>query len=111
MEIHDQELVIVKADSVEVQDYDGNVKERASYTAELDLSDIGKGTYPYTCSKEIDEQPTVMRKLIQAYTDESGQVVVDPTIIKAVQSRPASISLRLVPLTMLDLRLKKCWKS
>ena len=85
MEIHDQELVIVKADSVEVQDYDGNVKERASYTAELDLSDIGKGTYPYYMLKEIDEQPTVMRKLIQAYTDESGQVVVDPAIIKSVQ--------------------------
>ena len=85
MEIHDQELVIVKADSVEVQDYDGNVKERDSYTAELDLSDIGKGTYPYYMLKEIDEQPTVMRKLIQAYTDESGQVVVDPAIIRAVQ--------------------------
>ena len=85
MEIHDKELVIVKADSVEVQDYDGNVKERASYTAELDLSDIGKGTYPYYMLKEIDEQPTVMRKLIQAYTDEAGQVVVEPAIIKAVQ--------------------------
>ena len=85
MEIHDQELVIVKADSVEVQDYDGHRRERASYTAELDLSDIGKGTYPYYMLKEIDEQPTVMRKLIQAYTDESGQVVVDPAIIKAVQ--------------------------
>ena len=85
MEIHDQELVIVKADSVEVQDYDGNRRERASYMAELDLSDIGKGTYPYYMLKEIDEQPTVMRKLIQAYTDESGQVVVDPAIIKAVQ--------------------------
>lgn len=85
MEIHDQELVIVKADSVEVQDYDGHVQERDSYTAELDLSDIGKGTYPYYMLKEIDEQPTVMRKLIQAYTDESGQVVVDPAIIKAVQ--------------------------
>ena len=85
MEIHDQELVIVKADSVEVQDYDGHVHERDSYTAELDLSDIGKGTYPYYMLKEIDEQPTVMRKLIQAYTDKSGQVVVDPTIIKAVQ--------------------------
>ena len=85
MEIHDQELVIVKADSVEVQDYDGNRRERASYTAELDLSDIGKGTYPYYMLKEIDEQPTVMRKLIQAYTDEAGQVVVDPAIIKAVQ--------------------------
>ena len=85
MEIHDKELVIVKADSVEVQDYDGNRRERASYTAELDLSDIGKGTYPYYMLKEIDEQPTVMRKLIQAYTDESGQVVVDTAIIKAVQ--------------------------
>lgn len=85
MEIHDKELVIVKADSVEVQDYDGNRRERASYTAELDLSDIGKGTYPYYMLKEIDEQPTVMRKLIQAYTDEVGQVVVEPAIIKAVQ--------------------------
>ena len=85
MEIHDQELVIVKADSVEVQDYDGHVQERDSYTAELDLSDIGKGTYPYYMLKEIDEQPTVMRKLIQAYTNESGQVVVDSAIIKAVQ--------------------------
>ena len=85
MEIHDQELVIVKADSVEVQDYDGNVKERDSYTAELDLSDIGKGTYPYYMLKEIDEQPTVMRKLIQAYTDDKGQVTVDAEIIKAVQ--------------------------
>lgn len=85
MEIHDQELVIVKADSVEVQDYDGHRRERASYTAELDLSDIGKGTYPYYMLKEIDEQPTVMRKLIQAYTDEAGQVVVEPAIIKAVQ--------------------------
>ena len=85
MEIHDQELVIVKADSVEVQDYDGHRRERASYTAELDLSDIGKGTYPYYMLKEIDEQPTVMRKLIQTYTDEAGQVVVEPAIIKAVQ--------------------------
>ena len=85
MEIHDKELVIVTADSVEVQDYDGNPIERDSYTAELDLSDIGKGTYPYYMLKEIDEQPTVMRKLIQAYTDDNDQVVVDPAIINAVQ--------------------------
>ncbi|QNL42606.1 glutamine--fructose-6-phosphate transaminase (isomerizing) [Streptococcus sp. NSJ-72] len=85
MEIHDKELVIVTADSVEVQDYDGNPIERDSYTAELDLSDIGKGTYPYYMLKEIDEQPTVMRKLIQGYTDDNDQVVVDPAIINAVQ--------------------------
>ena len=85
MEIHDKELVIVTKDSVQVQDYDGHVIERESYTAELDLSDIGKGTYPYYMLKEIDEQPTVMRKLIQAYTDDNDQVVVDPAIINAVQ--------------------------
>lgn len=85
MEIHDKELVIVKKDSVEVQDYAGNSIERGSYTAELDLSDIGKGTYPYYMLKEIDEQPSVMRKLISAYTDEAGKVTVDADIIKAVQ--------------------------
>ena len=85
MEIHDQELVIVRKDSVEVQDYDGHTLERESYTAELDLSDIGKGTYPYYMLKEIDEQPTVMRKLISAYTDDKGRVSVDADIVKAVQ--------------------------
>ncbi len=85
MEIHDKELVIVKKDSVEVMDYNGNAIERGSYTAELDLSDIGKGTYPYYMLKEIDEQPTVMRKLISAYTNEEGQITVDADIIKAVQ--------------------------
>ncbi|HEO0399700.1 TPA: glutamine--fructose-6-phosphate transaminase (isomerizing) [Streptococcus agalactiae] len=85
MEIHDKELVIVKKDSVEVQDYDGNVIERGSYTAELDLSDIGKGTYPFYMLKEIDEQPTVIRKLISTYANESGDMNVDSDIIKSVQ--------------------------
>ncbi|GGE34750.1 glutamine--fructose-6-phosphate transaminase (isomerizing) [Streptococcus himalayensis] len=85
MEIHDKELVIVKKDSVQVMDYEGNAIERGSYIAELDLSDIGKGTYPYYMLKEIDEQPTVMRKLIQAYTDENGAVAVDSAIISAVK--------------------------
>lgn len=85
MEILDKELVIVKKDSVEVQDYDGNVIERGSYTAELDLSDIGKGTYPFYMLKEIDEQPTVMRKLISTYANESGDMNVDSDIIKSVQ--------------------------
>lgn len=85
MEIHDQELVVVRKNSVEVQDYNGNIIERDSYTAALDLSDIGKGTYPYYMLKEIDEQPTVMRKLINTYSDENQQMVVDPEIVKTVQ--------------------------
>ena len=85
MEIHDKELVIVTKDSVQVQDYEGNPVEREAYTAELDLSDIGKGTYPFYMLKEIDEQPTVMRKLISTYANEDGSMKVDADIVKAVQ--------------------------
>ena len=85
MEIHDKELVVLTKDSVTVSDYDGNLKERNTYTAELDLSDIGRGTYPYYMLKEIDEQPTVMRKLISTYSDENGKLKVDPAIVKTVQ--------------------------
>lgn len=84
MEIHDKELVVLTKDSATVTDYDGNAIERGSYTAELDLSDIGKGTYPYYMLKEIDEQPTVMRKLTKAYTDDD-KVIVDQEIIDAVK--------------------------
>lgn len=85
MEIHDKELVILTKDKVTVTDYDGKELARDSYTAELDLSDIGKGTYPFYMLKEIDEQPTVMRKLISTYADEMGNVQVDPAIIASIQ--------------------------
>ncbi|WEV61181.1 glutamine--fructose-6-phosphate transaminase (isomerizing) [Streptococcaceae bacterium ESL0729] len=85
MEIHDRELVVLTKESVTVTDYEGHELERDSYIAELDLSDIGKGTYPFYMLKEIDEQPTVMRKLITTYAHEDGSMNVDPEIIKAVQ--------------------------
>ncbi|HEP1416349.1 glutamine--fructose-6-phosphate transaminase (isomerizing) [Streptococcus pyogenes] len=85
MEIHDKELVILTKDKVTVTDYDGKELIRDSYTAELDLSDIGKGTYPFYMLKEIDEQPTVMRQLISTYADETDNVQVDPAIITSIQ--------------------------
>ncbi|MFC2366317.1 MAG: glutamine--fructose-6-phosphate transaminase (isomerizing) [Streptococcus mutans] len=85
MEIHDKELVVLTKDTAQVSDYNGNPVERQAYTAELDLSDIGKGTYPYYMLKEIDEQPTVMRKLISTYANENGKLTVDPAIVKSVQ--------------------------
>ena len=84
MEIHDKELVVLTKDKVEVMDYEGQIISRDSYTAELDLSDIGKGTYPFYMLKEIDEQPAVMRKLIATYTNEDGTMKVDQDIIKGI---------------------------
>ncbi|MCZ8534633.1 glutamine--fructose-6-phosphate transaminase (isomerizing) [Psychrobacillus psychrodurans] len=85
VELHDQEIVIVSKDSVEIQTLEGTKVERAPYKAELDMSDIEKGTYPHYMLKEIDEQPAVIRKIIQAYQNEQGELSIDPAILKALQ--------------------------
>lgn len=86
IELHDQEIVIVRKDSVEIQTLEGTKVERAPYKAELDMSDIEKGTYPHYMLKEIDEQPAVIRKIIQAYQNEQGELTIDPAILTALQN-------------------------
>lgn len=83
VELHDQEIVIVHKDSVEIQKLDGTKVNRAPYKAELDMSDIEKGTYPHYMLKEMDEQPAVIRKIIQAYQNEQGVLAIDPAILNA----------------------------
>ncbi|KQL35129.1 glutamine--fructose-6-phosphate transaminase (isomerizing) [Psychrobacillus sp. FJAT-21963] len=84
VELHDQEIVIVHKDSVEIQKLDGTKVERAPYKAELDMSDIEKGTYPHYMLKEMDEQPAVIRKIIQAYQNEQGELTIDQAILDAL---------------------------
>ncbi|GHI01569.1 glutamine--fructose-6-phosphate transaminase (isomerizing) [Neobacillus kokaensis] len=84
VEIMDKEIVIVTKDFVNIQNLNGETIERAPYTAELDASDIEKGTYPHYMLKEIDEQPAVIRKIIQTYQNEQGELTIDVDIINAV---------------------------
>lgn len=86
VELHDKEVVIVHKGSVQISKLDGTQVERAPYTAELDMSDIEKGTYPHYMLKEMDEQPTVIRKIIQAYEVEDGQLAIDTDILQALQA-------------------------
>lgn len=86
IELHDKEVVIVHKASVEITKLDGSVIERAPYTAELDMSDIEKGTYPHYMLKEMDEQPTVIRKIIQAYEGENGALTIDANILEALRA-------------------------
>jgi glucosamine--fructose-6-phosphate aminotransferase (isomerizing) len=85
VELMDKEIVIVKKDEVAIQDLNGTVISREPYKALLDASDIEKGTYPHYMLKEIDEQPSVMRKIIQTYQDENGKLTVAPDIIRAMK--------------------------
>ncbi|UWF57465.1 glutamine--fructose-6-phosphate transaminase (isomerizing) [Staphylococcus hyicus] len=85
-ELKDQEIVLVQRDHVVIKDLDGNKIERDSYTAEIDASDAEKGVYSHYMLKEIHEQPAVMRRIIQEYQDEQGNLKIDPAIIKDVQA-------------------------
>ncbi|WP_039956134.1 glutamine--fructose-6-phosphate transaminase (isomerizing), partial [Bacillus sp. M 2-6] len=71
-------------DEVIIKNLDGDIMTRPSYIAELDASDIEKGTYPHYMLKETDEQPLVMRKIIQEYQDENGKLSVAGDIASAV---------------------------
>ena len=83
-EIHDHEIVIVKRDEVIIKDQTGQEQDRASYTAEIDAADAEKGVYDHYMLKEIHEQPAVMRRIIQEYQDDNGELKIDKDIIKDV---------------------------
>jgi glucosamine--fructose-6-phosphate aminotransferase (isomerizing) len=86
VEILDQEIVLVSRDQVTIKQLDGTVMSRSPYTAELDASDIEKGTYPHFMLKEIDEQPFVIRNIIQKYQNEDGTVRLDKDIRSVMKS-------------------------
>ncbi|MBU8880180.1 glutamine--fructose-6-phosphate transaminase (isomerizing) [Bacillus sp. FJAT-29790] len=84
VELMDKEIVIVTKSAVTIKKLNGEIITRDPYTAELDASDIEKGTYPHYMLKEIDEQPLVMRKIIQQYQNELGDLTIDREIIDAM---------------------------
>lgn len=84
IELMDKEMVVVTKDKVTIKKLDGTVVERQPYTAELDMSDIEKGTYPHYMLKEIDEQPLVTRKIVQAYQNEAGNLTIAEDILAAM---------------------------
>lgn len=84
-ELKDQEIVLVKRDDVIIKNLDGEVVERESYIAEIDASDAEKGIYEHYMLKEIHEQPAVMRRIIQEYQDDQGELKIDPEIVKDVK--------------------------
>ncbi|WP_163538739.1 glutamine--fructose-6-phosphate transaminase (isomerizing) [Gracilibacillus sp. YIM 98692] len=85
VEIEDKEIVLVKRDQVQIQKLDGTTVERESYVAEIDAADTEKGTYPHFMLKEIDEQPLVIRKIIQEYQDSDDTIKLDEDIRKAMK--------------------------
>lgn len=84
LEIMDEEIVLLTRDAVTIKNLDGIVQTREPFQAELDESDIEKGTYDHYMLKEIDEQPFVIRKIIQQYQNESGELHIADNIRQAM---------------------------
>lgn len=84
-EINDGEYAVVTRDDVKIYTQYGKKLGREPFKAELDLADTEKGTYPHFMIKEIEEQPAVIRRLIQEYTNDEGEISVDEAILKDVR--------------------------
>ena len=84
VEIMDKERISLTSDSIEIFNEQEELVTREAYQAEIDASDTEKGLYPHYMLKEIDEQPTVMRTLIQEYVTLNGESTISPDILSEI---------------------------
>ena len=85
VELEDKETVVLTKEAVTIQKLNGEKIEREAFVTALDSDDMEKGTYPHYMLKEIDEQPYVIRKIIQEYTVSNHHLRIDEKISNAIQ--------------------------
>ncbi|HIX01722.1 MAG TPA: glutamine--fructose-6-phosphate transaminase (isomerizing) [Candidatus Ligilactobacillus excrementigallinarum] len=86
IELHDGEIVELRKNEIKIQDAQGNAVERKPFHVSQDASASEKGGYEHFMLKEIDEQPAVMRKLIQEYVNEDGTLKIDQELIDTIKA-------------------------
>ena len=74
--LNDNEIAVIKADSVELMDMERNPIHHDVYTVNYDISAAEKGGYDYFMMKEIKEQPTALRTCIGSRI-ENGEITLD----------------------------------
>lgn len=67
--LNDNEIAIIKAESVELLDMNRNPIHHDVYTVNYDITAAEKGGYDYFMMKEIKEQPTALRTCIGSRLD------------------------------------------
>lgn len=84
-EVNDMEYVIITRDKIDIYEITGALLEREPFISKLDPNDVDKGTYPHFMLKEIDEQPFVVRRIIEEY-QKDGEIAIDKEIINQVRN-------------------------
>ncbi len=85
-EIKDKEFAVISRSSVEIYTCYAKKVTREPFHAEIDLADTEKGTYPHFMLKEIEEQPFVIRRIMNNYSDAEGNLVIDKKILKDINA-------------------------
>ncbi|WP_461213332.1 glutamine--fructose-6-phosphate transaminase (isomerizing) [Lacticaseibacillus sp. GG6-2] len=85
VELKDEEIVTLTKDAIAIETLAGVAISRDAFTVKIDDADMGKGPYPFYMLKEVNEQPVVMRRLVQKYTDGQGHVQIDANLLTTLQ--------------------------
>ncbi|MFB9859506.1 glutamine--fructose-6-phosphate transaminase (isomerizing) [Salinicoccus siamensis] len=86
VELMDREIVLLKKDEIIIKDALGKEIKRESFIAEINESEVEKGTYDHFMLKEINDQPATMRKIIQEYQDKDENLKIDGAVIDQLKS-------------------------
>ncbi|MFL1695263.1 glutamine--fructose-6-phosphate transaminase (isomerizing) [Weissella kandleri] len=86
IELLDGEVAIVDPTQVQLFNEQGEAVEREPFHLDIDAAETDKGIYPYYMLKEIDEQPVVMRRLMERYFDTNGQALVGKAILDEMRA-------------------------
>ena len=76
VELGQDNVVVLAADSYEITDFAGNPVEGAPFRIDWDLEAAEKGGYDYFMLKEIAEQPTAVADTLRGHF-EGGRIVLD----------------------------------
>lgn len=83
-ELKDLEYAIISQNKVEIYNINGVQVERQLFTINLDPNDISKGTYKHFMLKEIDEQPSILRRILKEYS-KNNQLFMNEEIIDLIK--------------------------
>ena len=84
-EIKDKEFAVITKDSTSIFSQFLEEIPRNSYTMEIDDSDAQKGAYAHYMLKEIDEQPAVIRRILEKYSNETGNLDFNSDLLKTIR--------------------------
>ncbi|MBC9227515.1 glutamine--fructose-6-phosphate transaminase (isomerizing) [Aeromicrobium sp. 636] len=77
IELGQDQVVTITADSIEVTDFHGNPAPTTEYTVDWDVTAAEKGGYEWFMVKEIEEQPKAVADTLLGRTDPDGLLQLD----------------------------------